>query len=261
MKNSRKSSLKGSRTGLLKQLGLGVAWTLFTFIVAAISAIAVPLAYNDAIYSVVGPKVVELLAIDGRGGGTGFLIETKKGTKLLTNAHVCELADKDGHLKAYFENGYEYDVTIKAVDKDGADLCLLDAPEGYQGLTLNSAPPKMQEWVEALGHPMLEPLQVMDGYIIARESITSNEKIVDQEHCTGLGKRFYYDLDQKQGYCLWTEMSYSSTIVVAPGASGSPVVNIYGKVVAVVFAYNTETHHAHLILWSAIRDFLESIPE
>jgi tetratricopeptide (TPR) repeat protein len=133
--------------------------------------------------------------------GTGFFVSSDG--KLVTNAHVIEGAD---HATAKLENGATY--SLRGVLKAGVekDLVLLQADaKDVPFLTVNREPslPEVGSRVAVIGSPLGLEGTVSEGIISGLRNANKDDQ--------------------------WLQM----TAAVAPGSSGSPVVDENGKVVGI----------------------------
>jgi len=222
-------------------------WTLLLTILMGPKALAFidRGAVHKAQYS-----VLKLTLIDNyRAGGTGFIIDTVNGLRTLSNAHICAISD-DGYLMAHQD---EKPVQILKVlyISEKTDLCLLEAVLGVDPIPLGKMP-SPKEQVIVVGHPRLQPVQFAFGALTGRESIDMVTGYYNEETCTGPGARAeLFGL-----LCVRSYMSYSSTVRVFGGNSGSPVLNERGRVVAVVFAADTQTNRGYFIPYEDVLDII-----
>lgn len=189
--------------------------------------------------------VVKLVSFHG-GGGTGFHIKTASGeTVIITNRHVCNMAE--GNTLYAFDNSTSIkNVTIIKVD-DNADLCMLTAANPLAAYTVSRHRPQVFDQLYSVGHPHLYDKVKKDGFFTGED----------------YGDTTYHKFEGcqlKEGKCQITQNIYSITIVSALGSSGSPVFNAQDEVVAVVFAIDT-THNpqegmTYAVTWKNLRLFL-----
>lgn len=211
-----------------------------------------------------GRNVVTLISKDNRGG-TGFVIQGKSGKSyIMTNQHICKLAN-NGVLLAVYKN--KKHVVRQLAEYTKNDLCVLTVPFGVTGGFKLASSVKLGERVFSLGHPLLEPITVTQGelssYIVIRLQAGVN---VDPEICM---RDTYELIDLKddlvalflgiRNVCIRKLFSNSSTVNILPGNSGSPTVNIWGNVVSVVFAANESGVHSYHVPLQDIKLFLESL--
>jgi len=211
--------------------------SFFTFACCVI-VFKLPELHDNYIRYFVGSKVVYITNEAGNSGGTGFHIKAPSGkVYILTNAHVCGLA-QDGQLFIHAEDDSR-PIPRKVIEVSGfTDLCLVEPLPGYSGLTLGSEPHAGQD-IEIVGHPQLYSLTKTKGQIIDERFIRvldpENEKCDLPKNKKVTISTFFGDFDD---VCIVEIKAYSSNAASLPGASGSPVVDFYGHVVAVNFAGN-----------------------
>lgn len=203
------------------------------------------------IRSSVGSKVYTIKYSLNGGGGSGFAIKGASGaTYIVTNDHVCE-SSKDGRTMLVLDDdgrGIRRNIIAKSEE---TDLCLLEGVPGVVGLELGSAP-SIGQIVAAVGHPNLRPVTLTRGEIIGSEDVEIihgligeqsgsmfGVAVVTKEECSKYKNRIR-KVNTVFGEMLLctvvTEGAYMSNALIQPGSSGSPVVNFWGNVVAVVFA-------------------------
>lgn len=198
-------------------------------------------------------------------GGTGFVVKAPSGSVYtMTNAHVCELHD-NGYMHAISPgkvNRY-YSLKIKAVSKD-TDLCLLEPAPGFSGISRADSS-YIGERVRAVGHPALLPLSDSSGVLSNFEDVEILYKTnISEADCTGPGFRYISTIGSMldaifgvQSLCFRTIAAASTNAITFPGSSGSPVVNVFGNLVGVVFAGHRMTNYGYIIPISEVNKFLE----
>ena len=198
---------------------------LVTFIY--VSVLVIPTTYHQWIRDYVGQSVVEVTDIDGTTGGTGFHVILPSGKiAIMTNAHVCRhqvngiiyISDEDYDL-------YPRKVILSA---SYTDLCMIEALPDIKPLSLAQYAYSGEPIIE-IGHPQLLPLTLSYGELISKE-------IVDIDGIT-------------------TEI-YNTTVPTMHGNSGSPIVNIYGDVVGVICAKDSESNWGSAITLEDIHKFI-----
>lgn len=206
-----------------------------------------------------GQDVVKLTNSKG-SGGTGFVTHASSGKKIiLTNGHVCGLQE-DGKIRVLYR-GVDYVEKVIAVYQMN-DLCAIEA-EGLKGSGFGIASSySYGEKAYSIGHPLLEPLTIGTGELSGKVSVTIMVGINKTEkECTGptyhleeappmLG---FFGVDNG---CFRTLPCNASTLIILPGNSGSPVVNIYGNLIGVAFAANEPGTRSYVVPLEAVKDFL-----
>ncbi len=208
-------------------------------------------------------KDVVTLLVSSGGGGTGFVVPGKSGKiYILTNNHICRAADSKPMIAIYRGDRY---IVNKVKNYSDNDLCLVEAPStaksGFRLAKLSS----LGERVYAVGHPLLEDITVTEGelstYLTIEMPLGYN---FEPKDCFGNNKKLLLPLPDDfaaavfgiKNICVEELDVQSATIPILPGNSGSPILNIYGNVVAVAFAANESGTHSYVVPLAAIKDFL-----
>lgn len=181
--------------------------------------------------------VVRILNTDGTSGGTGFLLRVPGGrSMLLTNKHVCGLADKDGRIVALTADGYYYNTTVLAQSTED-DLCFLNTPPTSGGLELASDVSDGQR-VYILGHGLLEPIALaqgnLGGELFLELVVSVNQPCIQGQ--TEIDPGELGEFFGIENFCAQRFLSQMVTATTLPGNSGSPVLSETGSVVGIVFA-------------------------
>ena len=182
----------------------------------------------------VGPKTVR---ITGSGsGGSGFFVKGESGNSyIMTNKHICELRNKEGFLGIEIvgkKRKYEKKVLEISTEHD---LCLVEGMPNIEGLSV-AKNLDIGEGLAILGHPKLFALTVSLGQYIEEAQIeiaVSNKK---PRNIVAPVKPNKQVLPSLFGFKI---EKFNSARIVAysrGGNSGSPIVNMDGEVVSVLFA-------------------------
>lgn len=155
---------------------------------------------------VVAPNVISFVrGLDDDVYGTGFYIQYRAKTFVVTNKHICEYGKLSGSIK--LKEGRR---KILHISKKH-DLCLIESKRNW-GLNLAGRKALPLEKVILVGHPRGIPLTVREGRIIGPHRVCfSPTNCLDSQRISA--------------------MAYG-------GNSGSPVTNEYGRVIGVLFAGN-----------------------
>lgn len=237
---------------------VGLVAIFIAFIAAAAKA---PELHSKFIRSQVGSKVYVITNDERRGMGTGFAIKGASGeTYIITNDHVCGVSSDGISVVLINNDGKALRRRILEQSKT-TDLCVIEAPPGVSGLSLGSAP-SIGQVVASVGHPSGYDLTFSRGEIIQIYDVSILEGPISQimpdgqevktpperggvleENCQDPKHRIIRQLVNlgfiqfESKMCIvTTKGAYGSNMLIQPGSSGSPVVNFWGNVVAVVFA-------------------------
>lgn len=258
----------------MKKILLGVSFYLLKItlllVLLTVFAVIAPMTHKTFIRSYVGDKVVKVIH-PGKGGGTGFHMKGKSGkTYIITNAHVCLISDKEGYVYIQDINNelYARKKVIKRM-KDH-DLCAVESLSGVSGLTYADKVYK-GETVALVGHPALRPLSLSMGEVIGKTKIglifgenlpkklcigttIKVSQIENQMH------RLMYALYGVKTLCLAKLDTTMLNAIAYRGNSGSPVVDIFGKVVGVLFAGSpSQPTDSYLVPLPKLKEFLEDL--
>jgi len=215
---------------------------------------------DDFINSIGEEKVVEIRDPENKkGGGTGFLVNAPSGgTYIMTNNHVCGLANSSGTV--LIDGDYYAHVISHFADHD---LCLISNPLNLQGIDVGDSS-RDGENVYVVGHPLLEPRAEIKGQISG--TMTATIMLGFNLPCKGKNERnIETDPDSMLAafgilnICVRDFEAQATTLNILPGNSGSPVLNRDGKVVGVAFAGREDgPGRGYIVPLKYIKKFLEN---
>lgn len=200
-----------------------------------------PYLHYSYIRNMTSSTLVTVLNDSLRGGGTGFHVKTPKGNVyIMTNSHVCDLSS-DG-ININIETPNKRVIKRRIIENsDKTDLCLIEAVPGSPYLTLGKKP-RPGEIVAAVGHPHLLPDTMTRGEVISEMQISipiypifdDNHTCTQPKNSIKKMKTFFGELT----VCVVNIEALMTTVPVLPGSSGSPLINVFGKLCGVIFAGN-----------------------
>ncbi len=238
----------------MSKLNLILAITLATLGLIAINSMS---SLPQTVYEV--QQSVMVVSNSKTSGGSGVVISsTQETSTVLTNGHVCNLlangglvisADLSEHRVANYRKSEQY------------DLCLIEVQEN---LHINTAiaptSPIVGERATVVGHPLLLPTMVTEGYFSYKLTIMVE---VGSHPCT--------DFDKHTARGVWicasnggmmpdvkAFESIMTSALIEPGSSGSPVFNSRGELAALIFAGDRNSPYSYAVPLEAIQFFLFS---
>lgn len=210
------------------------------------------LAFNN---TNVTSATVMLTSLTG-GGGSGVIIESSRySSKILTNAHVCEILKNGGLVRTV--GGRVHAVSYYQVSAFH-DICLATVSANLEMSTsFSRRSPRMYEKATVSGHPNLLPNVLSSGHF-------SGNKII--EVLTGVRKCQNSDFKNPNTrlFCDFFGVipiikAYETVLVTAmimPGSSGSGIYNSDTELSSLVFAGNRNMGYAFAVPYEYVGNFL-----
>ena len=199
---------------------------------------------------------VMITRYDGRSGGSGVILSSSKNSsKILTNAHVCEVVAKGGIVRSDTARGIVKSYKVSEVH----DLCLITTNNNFKVNTVVAQEtPELYQDAAVVGHPALMPTIVTKGVFSQKELITvvvGSRPCTDEEKADSRTNVICFFMGAMPLVRTFEAQVVSSTIM--PGSSGSPVFNMNGEISGLVFAGSGNFGYAYVVPFEYISNFLE----
>lgn len=232
----------------------------------AFSIFQLPKMHYRYIRNSVGNYVVSITRTNGvMSGGTGVHVQLPSGhIAIITNAHVCGIKDETGMVLVTSQEGRSIPRRV-IEESDFTDLCLVEALPGHGGISIGSKA-EAGDIVAAVGHPHLLPLTMTKGEVIGEGYIDVLDHMMgeqeDETKTCNKSKNHITEIDFlglfKMRACLIHIKAVFSNVNILPGSSGSPIVNEYGHLVALVFAGDSSSGWGFFVTLADIEKFIAS---
>lgn len=208
---------------LALRLGLMTVVALLLTVGSVTVSFVMPQVVENYVRANVGTEVVKIVGVGGTG--SGFYIKYKDKNLIVTNKHVCQLKTPDDQLWT-IDYGKDTKVVRKVlILSEEHDLCLLTGDENNHGLSVSDKQMEIGTKSYLVGHPTGQPLTVSYGTYIGDKTISMAVPTPVNTKYGIVYLPFLTDFETNQFH------QYAR-----PGSSGSPITDIYGNVVAVLFA-------------------------
>lgn len=202
-------------------------------------------ALKGTIRGKVGSSVVRIFGVTPSGhrsGGTGFSIVAMSGKRyILTNRHICKLADKKGNLLVEFP-GYQRRYRRKIIEiSTSHDLCLVESLPTFKNNLFIAEEVNEGDRIFVVGHPKLFNLTVAEGEYIQEAKIYIALSKLTYKPIIFKSRPLFTGEKIDIGVLLSRVARFASSrfnVYSRGGNSGSPIVNSDGDVISVLFAGN-----------------------
>ncbi len=238
------------KTILAKALKTGV----LALAIASIS-LSAPYAHKKFIRNIAEESVVQIFGQEGSGTGSHVQLEDGR-VVILTNRHIC---DMKGPLMVKAE-GEPLKIERKIIKISSKhDLCVIEGIPGRTGIKIGDAP-EFGDELYTLGHPRGDALNVSKGEYFDDKEIEMGEEVKSDGSCEEGKLKSVETWLGVMEYCSVLKNTIQVSTPTYPGNSGSPIVNKYGNLVAVIFAGNQQVeNNGYAVPLSYVTEFLSSI--
>jgi hypothetical protein len=111
------------------------------------------------------------------------------------------------------------------------------------------------EQIGLVGHPQLMPLTLSRGELVGYASIFV---LVDMAPCKPNAAPMYQSVPTPFGrVCVMQVEAGLTNVIALSGNSGSPMVNIFGNLVGVLFAASSDSNWGNIVPLKEVKEFLK----
>lgn len=231
--------------------------------ISLVTVFLLSLGYHYIFGTTVQPKTtaelsktsVMITRYDGRSGGTGVIISSRRNeSKVLTNAHVCEVVKNGGIVRSDDKKAMVKYYQVSNVH----DLCLITVSTNFKINTL-LAKEEPDEYEDAIvsGHPHLLENIVTRGHFSGKQMITimTGVRPCSEEETQGEDAIFCILLGGFPIIKTYEAQVVSNTI--QPGSSGSAVFNSAGELSGLVFAGSGDFGYGMIVPYEYVANFFD----
>jgi len=233
---------------------------LAAFLFLLVSCSGDPRTPHKRIREDVGSSVVRIFGTSESTrttGGTGFSVKSDSGRAyILTNKHICSLANEKGELRVEFP-GLTRKYSRKIIEvSEKHDLCLVESLPTFKNSLKVSNGVAKGETVFVVGHPKLFGLTVKEGEYIEEAQISvavSKGSLVPIviNHPNNVTGAWQFPK-------IVTFITSRFNVYSRGGNSGSPIVNLNGDLVSVLFAGNpSDVMETYGVPLNFVKEFLK----
>lgn len=198
----------------------------------------------------------------GNSGGSGVILTSgPTGSTVLTNQHVCGLAQR-GLVRLHTADNDAVATSYKVSKMH--DICLLSTPTdlGVSTVVANS-PPKSTDAAIVVGHPALFPTIITRGNFTTHVTIpvmTGVRPCTDEELESDIAIVCIF-MGGIPVIKLYDSQLVGAATIMA-GSSGSPVFNSAGEISGLIFAGSGDLSYGFIVPWEYVANFvLNEVPK
>jgi S1-C subfamily serine protease len=193
---------------------------------------------------------VKIQSLHGSGGSGVIYRSSRKGTIILTNAHVCE-AIMDG---GFVGNVKPYRIQKYKISRIH-DLCYLFIRQNLEVNTvIAKEAPEINSKAIISGHPSLYPHIISYGLV---SGTFTADILIDHRSCTEVEKKENPISCIVEGMpILKKQEGQLISALISPGSSGSGVFNSAGELIGLAFASHGDLGYALIVPWKFLDKFV-----
>lgn len=214
--------------------------------------VTLPQVHSNLLFAKSASKIGLVTTMEQQGHGTGFFIKAKSGKRfIMTNNHVCKIIPNGG----LFVNERITTFVMPFYKDNIADICLLKYPENAKtpsDFELGTEPLINQDlWT--MGYPLDHLKHFSKGAV-------SGDRLVDIAEPVDADCKNIVEIPTLFGpipICVIRRVATETSVTIFPGNSGSPVLNIWGNVVGIMFAGNGQSNLGIMARWADVKRVLE----
>jgi|SRR5579859_148750 len=200
---------------------------------------------------------VMITNLSKRSGGSGVTLSSSESySVVLTNSHVCGVVVNGGLVT---DSDFRELKVVSYTRSQRHDLCLIGVAGNLHHDTTISSTSPVPYVTESIvvGHPQLMPVIITKGYFSTPQLITV---ILGLRECSEAEKN-----DSSIGIIcaflgklpiLKTYDAYTTSALIQPGSSGSPVYNKKGELEALIFAGAGQLSYGYAVPYEYVVDFV-----
>lgn len=189
-------------------------------------------------------------------GGSGLIFSSSDfESRILTNAHVCEVVENGG-LVTTADKAEHFIVGIKK--SENHDLCFIYIRENLNhNVSVAKTSPKKYDEIKIVGHPSLYPTIITHGHMsdhkMVRVSMGTEKCDMDKEEDKDNPSCLIFGV--KSITKVFDTVIVSATIM--PGSSGSGVYNKNDELIGLAFAGRGDLSYGIVVPYEYLRYFLQ----